>query len=749
MVPGRGVLAAFEWLATNTGGYQYESSANSHVQWSKVSLADTAHKDVIQVTFNANDPNELANDNGWFGVAASTTESASVDLSEFATGSISFDLRIIQNGQIADNLDFKMECGYPCTSQEFWVPDPAALNEWKTYTLPIARMIETGLDIKRVNNLFILKPWWGNQRGQYVVQLDNIRLNKQFTPVPFVPPAAPVNSISRSYYQNGLSGDSYFTVANSADGLSARYSEVIYGTNKVMDVTTLVENFPIYLVTYLNSGAQYNLADYYYGDVVFDLKVVDYAGATGDFEFVASCGGRCRHVPNYNLGHPAEGIWHTLRVPVKNLVANGLELSRIHSAFNLQLFGQSKPGLHVQVNNVRWEYNASSGSSSSSSSSSGGQSAAFNCSADVCDLFRDQPLLGRGLLADFEWKANGAGGYHFQSAPDAHVQWRLVDTFDSVHNTAIEVTFNANDPSDLVDDNGWFGITVGNTENTTADLSAYADGAISFDMRVVRNGQITDNFDVKMECVYPCTSEEFWVPDGVVLGQWQTHTLSIKRMIETGLDIKKVNNLLIVKPGWGNQRGQYVIELDNIRLLKSYVAPSVAVPAKPLENKTLYFYQNGVTAGNRIYIANTADGLGASFNQTTDGSSTVIDLVTNINNMGLYLFAGDELYQRQNLLDFYHGNVVFDLRVLNYAGNTNALNFTVNCGGRCRNVPSFTIGHPEVGSWFTYRIPVKTLVENGVDLTRVTNSFMLTLAGTSQPGVHVQVNNIRWESLSP
>ena len=124
MVPGRGVLAAFEWLATNTGGYQYESSANSHVQWSKVSLADTAHKDVIQVTFNANDPNELVNDNGWFGVAASITESASVDLSEFATGSISFDLRIIQNGQIADNLDFKMECGYPCTSQEFWVPDP-------------------------------------------------------------------------------------------------------------------------------------------------------------------------------------------------------------------------------------------------------------------------------------------------------------------------------------------------------------------------------------------------------------------------------------------------------------------------------------------------------------------------------------------------------------------------------------------------------------------------------------------------
>lgn len=749
MVPGRGVLAAFEWLATNTGGYQYESSANSHVQWSKVSLPDAAHKDVIQVTFNANDPNELANDNGWFGVAASTTESATVDLSEFATGSISFDLRIIQNGQIADNLDFKMECGYPCTSQEFWVPDPAALNEWKTYTVPIARMIETGLDIKRVNNLFILKPWWGNQRGQYILQLDNIRLNKQYAPVSVIPPAPPATSISRSYFQNGVSADSYFTVGNSSDGMASLYSEIMDGNNLVIDVITKVDNFPIVLLTFLKSWEKYSMESYYYGDVVFDLKVLDYAGSTADFEFWVDCGGRCRSMPSYKLGHPMEGVWHTQRIPVKALVANGLELSRIHSAFALYLSGQSSAGLHVQVNNVRWEYNASSGSSSSSSSSSGAQSAAFNCTADVCDLFRDQPLLGRGVLADFEWKANGTGGYHFQSAPDAHVQWGFVNTQDATHKTALEVTFNANDPGDSVDDNGWFGMAVGNSENTTADLSAYANGAISFDMRVFRNGLIADNFDVKMECVYPCTSEEFWVPDGAILGQWQTHTLSIKRMIETGLDIKKVNNLFIIKPGWGNQRGQYVVHLDNIRLLKNYVAPSVTVPAKPMENKTLHYFQNGVSAGNRIFIANTADGLGASFNQISDGSSTVIDLLTNIDNMGLYLFVSGELYERQNLLEFYYGNVVFDLRVLNYAGNTNALNFTVNCGGRCRNVPSFTIGHPEVGSWFTFRIPVKTLVENGVDLTRVTERFMLTLVGASQPGVHVQVNNIRWESLSP
>jgi hypothetical protein len=743
------VLAAFEWLATNTGGYQYENSKNSHVQWSMVSLPDAAHKDVIEVTFNANDPNELVNDNGWFGVAAGNAESATVDLSAFAAGSISFDMRIIKNGQIADYLDFKMECIYPCTSQEFWVADPSTLNEWKTYTLSIARMIETGLDIKRVNNLFIIKPWWGNQRGQYVVQLDNIRLNKQFTPVPFVPPLAPTSSLSRNYFQNGASADSYFTAGNSMDGLSSRYSEIFDGSNTVIDVITYVDNFPIMLLSLLKSGEKYNMEDYYYGDVVFDLKVLNYAGSTADFEFWADCGGRCRSTPTYKLGHPVEGVWHTMRIPVKALVANGLELSRIYSAFGLYLSGNSKAGMHIQVNNVRWEYTPSSGGSSSSSSSSGGQSAAFNCTADVCDLFKDQPISGRGVLADFEWKANGTGGYHFQSASDAHVQWAFVYTQDPNHNTAIEVTFNANDPGDVVNDNGWFGIAVGKTENATADLSAYANGAISFDMRVFKNGLIADNFDMKMECVYPCTSEEFWVPDGAVLGQWQTHTISIKRMIETGLDIKKVNNLFIIKPGWGGQRGQYVVHLDNIRLLKNYVAPSVTVPAKPLENKTLFYYQNGVSEGNRIYIANTLDGLGASFNEITDGSSTVIDLLTNIDNMGLYLFVSGELYQRQNLLDFYYGNVVFDLRVLNYAGNTNALNFTVNCGGRCRNVPSFTIGHPEAGSWFTYRIPVKTLVENGVDLTRVTERFMLTLVGTSQPGVHLQVNNIRWESLSP
>lgn len=113
------------------------------------------------------------------------------------------------------------------------------------------------------------------------------------------------------------------------------------------------------------------------------------------------------------------------------------------------------------------------------------------------------------------------------------------------------------------------------------------------------------------------------------------------------------------------------------------------------------------------------------------------------------MFVSGESYRRQNLLGFYHGKVVFDLRVLNYAGHTNAPNFTVNCGGRCRKVPSFTLGHAAIGNWSGFRIPVKTLVENGVDLTRVTERFMPTLAGTSQPGMRVQVNNIRWESLSP
>lgn len=121
-------------------------------------------------------------------------------------------------------------------------------------------------------------------------------------------------------------------------------------------------------------------------------------------------------------------------------------------------------------------------------------------------------------------------------------------------------------------------------------------------------------------------------------------------------------------------------------------------------------------------------------------------MLTNINNMGLYLFVSGESYRRQNLLDFYHGKVVFDLSVLNYAGHTNALNFTINCGGRCRKVPSFTMGHPAIGNWSSFRIPVKTLVKNGVNLTRVTERFMPTLAGTS---MRVQVNNIRWESLSP
>jgi hypothetical protein len=33
-----------------------------------------------------------------------------------------------------------------------------------------------------------------------------------------------------------------------------------------------------------------------------------------------------------------------------------LDISRIYKGFTLQIYGQSQPGLHIQLNNIRWEY---------------------------------------------------------------------------------------------------------------------------------------------------------------------------------------------------------------------------------------------------------------------------------------------------------------------------------------------------------------------------------------------------------
>ena len=355
MLEGRGTLAAFEWLASNTGGFHYDGDQPSHVEWQLVNNAERGQ--VVQVTFNGNDPDELVNDNGWFGIVADTDESNTVDLSAFSNGAVSFDMRILQNGTNTDELDFKMECIYPCTSGEIWVADPAELDEWETRKIPMRQLIESGLDITKVNNIFIFKPTWGRQAGQYVIELDNIRLDKTYTPEP--PPAAPTTAQLKVFYENGAAADSGFAITNAQSGM---FMELSDGISTYINIYLHSDNPPseFFIFPQLEEGNEeastFDMSEYYFGEIVFDLQVVSYGANLGEFLVNSFCKWPCRAVPAYSIGRPTEGSWQTHRVPVEDLVENGLRLDRIQNGLHLKFDGTGHQGLEINLNNIRWEY---------------------------------------------------------------------------------------------------------------------------------------------------------------------------------------------------------------------------------------------------------------------------------------------------------------------------------------------------------------------------------------------------------
>lgn len=353
---------------------------------------------------------------------------------------------------------------------------------------------------------------------------------------------------------------------------------------------------------------------------------------------------------------------------------------------------------------------------------------------------------GRGLLAALEVRADGTSGYHFDGAKPSHVQWSLVDTLEAGHDIAIELVFNANDPDNLVGDNGWFALVSDMVESNTIDLSEFAAGALTFDMRIVQNGQAVDLLEIRMSCVYPCSSEELWVADPAALNSWQTYTFPMQRFIATGLDIAKVNNLFEFKPMWGSQIGQYIIQLDNIRLTKQYESGAI-VPPEPLASLTRVYYQNGNAEGSAFGVTNNTDGTAVSVSEMTEGDATYIDLFYNTDTPSPQFYVYPLSGLKYDMTEYFHGELIFDLRVVSYGENEGVIRINSFCGWPCRSYPHFSIGRPEEGSWQTFRVPVRELVENGLDLSRIFNGLFLQFHATTSQGLHLQLNNIRWEYL--
>ena len=134
------------------------------VDWEVV--GDETHGDVLQVTY--------LSDAGHAGLVVGPT--AAVDLSDYAEGSLSFDIKIIDDGaaNLSGGFLVKVESG-SANSGELPVPGINATGEWESVTFAVSSLTASGaLNLSGITAPMVFFPAFQTGAG-LVYQIDNVR----------------------------------------------------------------------------------------------------------------------------------------------------------------------------------------------------------------------------------------------------------------------------------------------------------------------------------------------------------------------------------------------------------------------------------------------------------------------------------------------------------------------------------------------------------------------------------------------
>ena len=149
---------------------------------------------------------------------------------------------------------------------------------------------------------------------------------------------------------------------------------------------------------------------------------------------------------------------------------------------------------------------------------------------------------------------SGWANYADGDNPDNKVQWREMAADDPERGRILEVSFS---------DSGEFGVWFIQS-SMGMDLSAYATGAVSFDIKVDDYGANEDGMTMKIDCVFPCTSGD--QPIGKVGdGAWETVEIPVAQLLGGGLSLATVNTGIVIFPTV--QDSALTFQLDNVQWL--------------------------------------------------------------------------------------------------------------------------------------------------------------------------------------
>lgn len=164
-------VSAYEQNMFSYEGQEVVDGEGNAVSFSIVTTSDPAHNQVLDMQF--------INQFEYTAVVRMLVPDNMLsgrDMSDYATGSLIFDLKVINAGTEGADVEFNLDCVYPCASTHILVKS-YTLNQWQTIEVPVQELVDRGLDLTKVTTGFMISPTWRKQAGAHY-QVDNIRWEK-------------------------------------------------------------------------------------------------------------------------------------------------------------------------------------------------------------------------------------------------------------------------------------------------------------------------------------------------------------------------------------------------------------------------------------------------------------------------------------------------------------------------------------------------------------------------------------------
>lgn len=463
---------------------------------------------------------------------------------ELAAGELKFDIYIDSSVTPDDSvITIKMDSGWPALgSKEYAVAD-LAKDTWTTISVPVNDLVanagDQALNTDAVVNLFVIEF-----SAAAHVQLADISLicgHKETDGCGIKPPAVEVtsevveiftNTINTEVWTNGAGGWDSAVNMDYLDGDTNHHvnwqtvTSEDDGRETVLEVTFNADGADG--VFYIQTAQTVDLSSFASGNLIFDIKVTDYASNTAGIDFKVDCVYPCS-TGDQSLGVVGAGEWETITIPVANLVSQGLDLSSVNSGLVIFPTWGDQQGVTFQLDNIRWQI---------------GEDGAGEVTP---------PEVGSGIIiyaddVDSNWSLwDCCGGATLTQVID-----------DDDHGSVIEVAF-AGSPT-----------VSGFEASAPHNASGLNNGTLEFDFKIV--SAPTDdsaNWLIKLESAGAATEVEFQLNQSIegadpTLDTWQHFTFNLTDLSAQGLDLENLS-LIMIFPDWGKANGA-IYRIDNLVL---------------------------------------------------------------------------------------------------------------------------------------------------------------------------------------